>query len=229
MHKIIPQAHELFKNSGFDYCVCGGFALDMHAGKELRKHGDFDICVFREDKQKVLRFLQDNNWPVYARTALKEFFLVTRPGDERLAELNNMWAVKPGSFADMYLMEGSDNVYTYKIIEPRLQGFDFIEISFDERDGDGFAADTHDGKGTKITRALGKAVLYKDGIPYMAPELILFFKAHPFNMEHEYLRPKTQHDFPAVLPLLDDEQRGWLMGAIRTAYPDGFPWLEGLL
>lgn len=46
MNNIIQQAHNLFKTAGFDYAICGGYGIDMFAGKELRTHGDFDIVVF---------------------------------------------------------------------------------------------------------------------------------------------------------------------------------------
>ena len=137
MNKIILQAHELFKNCGFPYFICGGFALDMFAGKELRPHGDFDISVFKENKRDAVKLLQDNGWPVYARffdvdkpETMKEFYLITDPDDSRWDDCENMWAVKPGSFAHMHLKEDKTDVYTYKIIEPRLQAFDFIELAF---------------------------------------------------------------------------------------------------
>jgi len=229
LHKLIYEANDLFKNCGFDYCICGGFALDMFAGREIRKHGDFDISFFKEDRVRAIKFLMDNEWPVYARTELREFFLVIDPNDSRLTEMDNMWAVKPGSFANMLPVEGKENVYTYKIVEPRLQGFDFIEISFDARENGSFVIDSEDGKGARVWRALDKAILHKHRVPYMSPELILFLKSHPFNMEHEYLKPKTQNDFPAVLPMLSDEQRQWLLNALSKAWPDGYGWLDGLL
>jgi len=229
MHKLTYAAHRLFKDSGFDYNICGGFALDMFAGREIRKHGDFDMSFFKEDKQRVIKFLLDNHWPVYARIELRKFFLVTDPSDDRLKKLDNMWAVKPGSFANMIPVESEEDAFTYKIIEPRLQGFDFIEISFDARENGYFVIDIEDGKGTRVERALDKAILYKQGIPFMSPELILFLKSHPFNMEYEYLKPKTQNDFPAIMPMLSDEQRKWLMNALDKAWPDGYGWLDGLI
>ena len=229
MHRLIYKAHDLFKNSEFDYCICGGFALNMFVGKEIRKHGDFDMSFFKDDRQKVIKFLQDNGWSVYARTELREFFMVANSDDEKIANKDNMWAVKPGSFVNMIPLEDTENGYTYKIIEPRLQGFDFIEISFDARENGYFVVDSEDGKGTRVERKLDKAILHKQGIPYMSPELILFLKSHPFNMEYECLKPKTQNDFPVVMPMLSDEQREWLIDTLDKAWPDGYEWLDGLL
>jgi hypothetical protein len=55
-----------------------------------------------------------------------------------------------------------------------------------------------------------------DGIPYLAPEVVLLFKAgHP--------RGKDEADFRRVLPLLDRAQRRWLLDALTVTSP-GHPW-----
>jgi hypothetical protein len=43
------------------------------------------------------------------------------------------------------------------------------------------------------------------------------------------VRPKTESDFKAIMPLLSDESKQWLLDAVDKAYPDGHEWLEGLL
>ncbi|MGY2893564.1 hypothetical protein [Deinococcus sp. UYEF24] len=45
------------------------------------------------------------------------------------------------------------------------------------------------------------------GLPYLAPEAALLFKASPSNGN---VRPKDQRDFDAVLPALDASARAWL-------------------
>ncbi len=45
------------------------------------------------------------------------------------------------------------------------------------------------------------------GLPYLAPEAALLFKASPSNGN---VRPKDQRDFEAVLPALDASARAWL-------------------
>jgi len=55
------------------------------------------------------------------------------------------------------------------------------------------------------------------GIPYLAPELVLLFKA-------KTPRPKDQADFDAVLPLLDRSRRARLGAWLRRVHP-GHPWL----
>ncbi|MEU1198659.1 hypothetical protein ABZ446_20765 [Streptomyces sp. NPDC005813] len=59
-----------------------------------------------------------------------------------------------------------------------------------------------------------------DGIPYLAPELALLFKARA-------QRPKDQADFDAVLPLLGRARRDVLAGLLATVHPR-HPWLTEL-
>lgn len=59
------------------------------------------------------------------------------------------------------------------------------------------------------------------GIPYLAPEVQLFYKA-------KAPREKDEIDFEAVLSLLGAPARTWLADAISVIAPD-HPWLRRLL
>ena len=58
-----------------------------------------------------------------------------------------------------------------------------------------------------------------DGIPYLAPEIVLLFKA-----KHS-AEPKNQADFAGALPLLGDRAAGWLRWALARVHP-GHPWIS---
>lgn len=60
----------------------------------------------------------------------------------------------------------------------------------------------------------------RDGIRYLNPELVLFFKAR-------LQRPKDELDLASCLPLLGADQRSWLHDALRQAYGD-HAWLARL-
>ncbi|MFF2730269.1 nucleotidyltransferase domain-containing protein [Streptomyces sp. NPDC058008] len=60
----------------------------------------------------------------------------------------------------------------------------------------------------------------QDGIPYMAPELVLLFKA-------KHARPKDQSDFDATVPHLSPSQRETLAGLLDRVHP-GHPWIADL-
>jgi hypothetical protein len=59
-----------------------------------------------------------------------------------------------------------------------------------------------------------------DGVPYLAPELVLLFKA-------KHARPKDQADFESTLPYLSAAQRAALAGWLDRRYP-GHRWLPRL-
>jgi hypothetical protein len=58
------------------------------------------------------------------------------------------------------------------------------------------------------------------GIPVLAPELQLLYKA-------TLHRPKDEHDFQTALAYLGPDQRAWLQQALTRFRPDD-PWLEAL-
>ncbi|AUG75917.1 hypothetical protein CFP65_0999 [Kitasatospora sp. MMS16-BH015] len=59
-----------------------------------------------------------------------------------------------------------------------------------------------------------------EGIPYLAPEMALLFKA-------KAVRPKDQLDFDGALPLLGPERRARLRGWLELVHP-GHGWLAAL-
>jgi len=60
----------------------------------------------------------------------------------------------------------------------------------------------------------------QDGIPYLAPEIQLFYKA-------KGLRPKDEEDFVRTLPALDGKRREWLAQSLALVHP-GHAWLKKL-
>lgn len=76
----------------------------------------------------------------------------------------------------------------------------------------------HDARVRRPIHELG--VMSAEGVPYLSPEVQLHYKART-------PRPKDEADFTAVLPLLTDERRDWLAGAISLTYGT-HPWLARL-
>ncbi|WP_436536078.1 nucleotidyltransferase domain-containing protein [Actinoplanes sp. HUAS TT8] len=60
----------------------------------------------------------------------------------------------------------------------------------------------------------------EDGVPYLAPELVLLFKA-------KHVRPKDQADFDGTVPHMSSEQRATLAELLARVHP-GHRWLAGL-
>jgi hypothetical protein len=64
-------------------------------------------------------------------------------------------------------------------------------------------------------------VITTDGVPVIAPEIALLFKA-------KAPRFKDQRDFDRVLPYLGLAARSWLASALEQAHP-GHPWRARVL
>jgi hypothetical protein len=89
-----------------------------------------------------------------------------------------------------------------------------LDVFREPHDGDSWICRRDD----RIRRPYSTLILRsRDGIPYLAPEVALLFKV-------KYTRPKDLDDFAGVLPLLTEQRRAWLAGALRAVHP-GHPWL----
>jgi hypothetical protein len=59
-----------------------------------------------------------------------------------------------------------------------------------------------------------------EGLPYLAPEIVLLFKAR-------WSRPKDEDDLNGVVPLLDAYARRWLRLVLDMVHP-GHAWVARL-
>lgn len=77
------------------------------------------------------------------------------------------------------------------------------------------------GRDPRVRRRLADAIeLSPGGIPYLAPEIILLFKA-------KAPRDKDEADLARTLPTLTPDRVGWLREALRLAHP-GHDWIARL-
>jgi hypothetical protein len=68
----------------------------------------------------------------------------------------------------------------------------------------------------------GIGLVTSGGIPYLAPEIQLFYKA-------KNAQPEDETDFAAALTVLTKPQRQWLSDALSLVYGPGHPWRARLL
>jgi hypothetical protein len=87
-----------------------------------------------------------------------------------------------------------------------------IQVMLDESDGEDWVSR----RDLRIRRPLGTIGHTAAGIPFLAPEIQLFYKAKD-------PRPKDKADVAVILPLLDERQRAWLDMTLVTFAddPDG--------
>jgi hypothetical protein len=96
-------------------------------------------------------------------------------------------------------------------------GFKKLEVLFNERDGQLWWFR----RNMAVTRSLDACMLLPTlGVPILAPEIVLLFKA-------KGPQPKDESDFAGTLGRLSDESRSWLARSLACCHP-GHPWLARL-
>jgi hypothetical protein len=174
--------------------VAGGWAIDLFVGKVTRDHHDIDILVSRDDQGAVLDHFT-------GRTLLK---VVPHPcgrvglgtavawgGEELKLPIHQIFADDAdGDRIEVLLAEFERGSWRYR-------------------------------RDRTVKRKLADALLEStDGIPYLAPEIVLLFKA-------PLMRQWDEADFASALPSMTPGQRAWLADALRRAHR-GHHWLRDL-
>jgi hypothetical protein len=91
-----------------------------------------------------------------------------------------------------------------------------FDVLFDDADGDEWVFR----RDPRVRRPLAEIGLVRDGLPILAPEIVLLFKARS-------PAAKDEADRALLVPRLEPARREWLGEALRVAYP-GHAWLEEL-
>jgi len=232
MFELIIKCNNFLKDCEVPYAFCGGWALELFMNKSIRPHSDVDIIVFSEDSRAIVEFMINKGWNIYEHKfdwsdnkKANSFLRLINADDDSLASIFGVWAIKPGSsLVNVKPRPDSNNIFDYEIMHHEQLELDFLEIVFCKRK-DGFYI--YD-KTNDIKRELGKTILRNDSIPYLAPEIILFFISDPAYQKSDYHREKNQSDYMHVAPLLPKDNKDWLINALSIMYPEGNSRLEEL-
>ena len=216
MNSLILECNNLLKGHGFEYAFCGGHALDIQIGESTRPHGDIDLSAYWEDRNKIIGFMQLHGWTVYEAMGGGKIHLITDTDGQKLIKLN-IFCVKGGcTFFHTELIK--NGVYRCDIDHIEQKNLDYIEFLFNRRTADDFIYS----RNNEIRREIGRAILYKDGMTYFAPELVLLYKST------DLLRNENRQDFEMMIPHLPEESRKWLQNALIKAFPNGHEWIGRL-
>jgi hypothetical protein len=184
---------EVFAKAEFPWWIAGGYAIELAVGRELRAHGDLDVLVLRRDQALVHELLTD--WDLHVADPPGQGVLRPwRPGEVLRPPLHDIWCRRASKapWSVQLMLDEAEGTHWVSRRTPE------IRLPIDQ---------------------LGRTS--EAGIPYLAPEVQLFYKA-------KATRDKDETDFEAVLPLLDAPARAWLAGAIKVISP-GHPWIRRLL
>lgn len=172
--------------------IAGGYAVERAVGYAFRDHADIDVLLLRRDQHLAQEALPDWEW-----------WAADPPGTLR------PWArgefLGPGVH-DVWCRPGPDAPW-------------LIQLMLDEAEGDEWVS-RRCGRVRRAVADLGAPSFDGDGVPYLAPEVQLFYKA-------KSPRPKDEQDFAATVPVLTAPQRAWLHAALSQAYGPT-PWHPAL-
>lgn len=212
MNYLLTTTNTFMKNAHIPWAICGGFALDLFLEKDIRTHSDIDICVFEKDRDKILHYMLQNNWIVYEFRGQGK----VRPLDVALSSetgRNLMCTNGECDIVKFYPCE-DENLLYYEFFHTGIKEFNYLEFLFNTTNEDYFVFDKNRG----IKREISKAILFNNGIPYLAPEIVLLYKSsRSENTEYHY-------DFEQTHLHMDDEQKMWFSQSLDVLYPNGHIW-----
>ena len=215
MNRMISEADALLKNGGFEYAFCGGQALDLFLGYESRVHGDIDICAFWNDRDRIISYMQAQGFEVYEMLGGGRAHHITDISAQARIK-KNIFCYREGCPLVKTYPPDEDGCCWMEFFHTGQTELDFIEFLFNDRTAEAFEY----ARDRKITLDMKQAILYRDGVPYLAPELCLLYKST------ETEREGYQQDFELAYEKMDAARREWLRNALKTAFPEGHKWLD---
>jgi Aminoglycoside-2''-adenylyltransferase len=186
---------KFFSTLTVPWWIAGGWALDLFLGVQTREHEDIDILFLRRDQHEIRAQLQ--GWDV--QEAHPELLPGSWPFQEWKQDM-----LLSASVHDIWCRQHESDPWALQLM--------VIDTSHDQW----IFRHTAQIRGSLST--LGR--VSKDGIPYLAPEIQLLYKARG-------LRPKDEADFAKTLPALDEKSRQWLRESLALVHP-GHAWLTQL-
>jgi hypothetical protein len=176
--------------------IAGGWAVDLFLGRQTREHEDIEFAVPRVHFGRVRALFEGDGFELhYAGSGATH---PLRPGTDVPAEFRQVWVCEPAD------RNGSGGCWRTDI---------FLENS------DGLEWRSH--RDPRLALAVPDVYLRTaDGIPFLRPELALFYKA-------KHTRDKDEADFALTAPRLDDAARARLVGWLGLVHP-GHSWLDRL-
>ena len=214
----VARVAELMSKFGHPWALAGGWAVDAWLGRLTREHGDVDLAVF--DQQPLFELLA--GWQLIAHEETKANEGADLWDGRPLvlpAHIHGRPPERRGPLPERFDPSGMRIVST-------KDGFG-LDIQLAERSRTGRMAGQHWvlNAEPRVSMRLADCIRQSSwGLPMVAPEVILFFKATLYVGTKNHLRPRDEADFAALLPLLTDEQRVWLREAVACVYDGEHPW-----
>lgn len=206
---ILSFTAKAMDDSGIDWFVIAGWALDLFIGKKTREHKDIEISIWRDEASSLFKRFSNSRVDMVVGhkryQALEKDSVIDKRGHLVIRNIS---------------MEG--------------KSFD-IELFTTERIDDHWIFR----KQNDVKAPMDEAVLTAAcGTRYLAPQYVLLYKSwfypsmeqviRDMPSEADFLRKCWEtdcRDFQIALPLLSERQKQQLYQLLNTFTP-GIPWLQ---
>ena len=166
--------------------VAAGWAVDLFRGEQTREHEDLEVAVPADHFGRLPPLFPELEFWVPAGAGR----LVPMTAATLAGDSHQTWGWDPAA------------------------GRWRLDIFREPHDGDTWICRRDEARIRRPYREIIQRTA--DGIPYLAIEVALLFKA-------KNVRPKDEADFAGALPLLSPAERGWLDAALGLVHPE-HPW-----
>lgn len=217
MNPLVHHAASLLKNCSCKYAVCGGYAIELFLNSKVRSHGDIDVTVFWDDRDAIITYMQSLGWQIYEPCGSGKAHHIADI-NKQLKIKSNVFCFQDGCELAKLVPTQENDIFTVDFIGNEQQTLNFIEFLFDSKSEDKFQYR----RNSEITRDLAKAILINNGIPYLAPEIVLLYKSTDITRECNQL------DFVSATGEMSKEQLLWLSKALHKQYPKGHQWAKAI-
>ena len=210
---LINKLSTFLKDLNMLWCVSGGWAIDLYLDKNTRDRCDLDISIFYPNHINCIEFFLDNNWRIEGK--LNNGFKTIQNISDYDNNIHYFWSFPKNV---TFISEYTDNNGNRRISYNRKiqHNLDYIEVFFDQIENGYYVYR----KDKKIKRIINKAIIKKNNINYLAPEIVLLYKSGS-------LSDKNITDFNVVISSLSIEQKKWLKKSLISIYND-HKWIKSL-
>jgi hypothetical protein len=197
-----------------EWFVSGGWAIDIHLNRITRERCDLDISVPFSDHLTCIEFFLGKGWRIEGK--LGGGFRTIRTAADYHDDIHYFWSFPAGvDFVSEYVDDDGNRRIAYN--RDAQNELDYIEVFFDRIKDSHFVFR----RDPRVKRHEDRAILERDSVRYLAPEVVLLFKSNR-------LSEKNLLDFDAAVDSLDGDALLWFTEALSLMYGNSHAWLKQL-
>ena len=184
----VLAVRSLLSDLSVPYWIAGGWAIDLAVGRVTRDHADVDIMLLERDEHALRTDLTEVDVQLVGRDGQPGPW----PAGRRLLAGPGPGPRRPVAAPDHLVLHGKNLPLPTEVLLASAVGPSWVYY-----------------RGARcISRPLADVTRYRDGIPFLAPEVVLLFKSRSKS-------DKDQRDVETALPVLNAEQRSWLQDTLE--------------